>query len=87
MAIMIFSVAINKNKYDSIIGHLIISVICYDFFFFHKWSGNTNQQIVFDTLSGELCNRLSGDRIVMDFPLYTSTHQVRLQDLESECTT
>ncbi|XP_076142644.1 phenazine biosynthesis-like domain-containing protein 1 [Alosa pseudoharengus] len=41
--------------------------------FFHK--KNTNQQVVFDTLSGELCNRMRGDSIVMDFPLYTTISQ------------
>ncbi|XP_012672454.1 phenazine biosynthesis-like domain-containing protein [Clupea harengus] len=41
--------------------------------FYHK--KNINREIVFDTLSGELCIRMRGDCIVMDFPLYTSTPQ------------
>ncbi|KAL2083250.1 hypothetical protein ACEWY4_021023 [Coilia grayii] len=41
--------------------------------FYHK--RNNNGVIVFDTLSGELCIRMRGDCIVMDFPLYTTTPQ------------
>ncbi|XP_063047139.1 phenazine biosynthesis-like domain-containing protein 1 [Engraulis encrasicolus] len=41
--------------------------------FYHK--SNINEMIVFETMSGELCNHLRGDRIVMDFPIYSTAPQ------------
>ncbi|XP_033886360.2 phenazine biosynthesis-like domain-containing protein isoform X1 [Acipenser ruthenus] len=36
---------------------------------------NSNSSLTFETLSGELYARLSGDHIVLDFPMHTSTPQ------------
>ncbi|XP_063047886.1 phenazine biosynthesis-like domain-containing protein 1 [Engraulis encrasicolus] len=48
--------------------------------FYHK--KNSNGVIAFDTLSGELCIRLRGDSIVMDFPLYATVPQERQEIAE-----
>ncbi|KAK1164665.1 phenazine biosynthesis-like domain-containing protein [Acipenser oxyrinchus oxyrinchus] len=36
---------------------------------------NSNSSLTFETLSGELYARLSGDHIVLDFPIHTATAQ------------
>ncbi|MGH0117380.1 UNVERIFIED_CONTAM: hypothetical protein FKN15_033475, partial [Acipenser sinensis] len=42
---------------------------------------NSNSSLTFETLSGELYARLSGDHIVLDFPMQTSTAQTAVGDL------